>query len=185
VDIRGFILQASYRVIGGAPVVHLFGRLEDGRSFLVRDRRARPHFYVERNAAAAASAAGATAVLPVRKKTFAGEPVARVEVGVPQDAPGVRDRLHGQGVLTYEADVRFAVRYLIDKGVKGGCLIRGEPRPGQGVDVLFDEPELEPAAVDVPIRTLAFDIETDARAERLLAISLYAEPAAVVTSGVE
>ena len=175
-DIRGFILQASYRITGGVPVVHLFGRLEDGRSFLVRDRRSRPHFYVQRSAAAAATAAGATAVLPVRKRTFAGEPVSRVEVAVPQDAPGVRDKLHGQGLATYEADVRFAVRYLIDRNVKGGCLIRGEPRSGQGVDVLFDEPELEPAGVEVPIRTLAFDIETDARAERLLAISLYAEP---------
>jgi len=34
---------------------------------------------------------------------------------------------------------------------------------------------LQPAEVSVPIRTLAFDIETDARAERLLAISLYTE----------
>ena len=79
-EIRGFILQASYRVTSGVPVVHLFGRLEDGRSFLVRDKRSKPHFYVVRDAGAAATAAGATAVLPVHKKTFAGEPVARVEV---------------------------------------------------------------------------------------------------------
>lgn len=181
-EIRGFILQASYRVTSGVPVVHLFGRLEDGRSFLVRDKRSKPHFYVARNAGAAATSAGATAVLPVRKRTFAGEPVARVEVAVPQDAPGVRDKLHERGIPTYEADVRFAVRYLIDRGVKGGCLISGEARSGRtaegGVDLIFDEPEVTPAEVTAPIRTLAFDIETDARAERLLAISLYAEATA-------
>lgn len=179
-EICGFILQASYRVISGIPVVHLFGRLEDGRSFLVRDKRSKPHFYVARAAGAAATTAGATAVLPVRKRTFAGAPVARVEVSVPQDAPRVRDKLHERGIPTYEADVRFAVRYLIDRGVKGGCRIAGEPRPGRsadgsGVDLVFDEPEVSPAEVTAPIRTLAFDIETDARAERLLAISLYAE----------
>ena len=48
---RGFILQASYRVIAGdqggrIPVVHLHGRLESGESFLVRDDRQRPHFYL-------------------------------------------------------------------------------------------------------------------------------------------
>ena len=178
-EVRGFILQASYRVISGVPVVHLFGRLEDSRTFLVRDKRSKPHFYVARDAGAAATTAGASAVLPVRKRTFAGEPVARVEVAVPQDAPGVRDKLHERGIPTYEADIRFAVRYLIDRGVKGGCLILGDARAGRtaegGVDLIFDEPELSPAEVTAPIRTLAFDIETDARAERLLAISLYAE----------
>jgi DNA polymerase-2 len=179
-EIRGFILQASYRVNSGVPVVYLFGRLEDGRSFLVRDKRSKPHFYVARPAGAAATAAGATAVLPVRKRTFAGEPVARVEVSVPQDAPGVRDKLHERSIPTYEADVRFAVRYLIDRGVKGGCLISGDARSGRsrdggGVDLIFDEPEVTPADVIAPVRTLAFDIETDARADRLLAISLYAE----------
>ena len=45
---RGFILQPTYRVESGVPVLHLFGRLEDGRSFLVRDRRLVPRFYVEK-----------------------------------------------------------------------------------------------------------------------------------------
>ena len=48
---RGFILQASYRVSNrpdGArvPVIQIYGRLEDGGTFLVRDDRQRPHFYV-------------------------------------------------------------------------------------------------------------------------------------------
>ena len=47
--VRGFILQATYRVGSNAarsPVVHLYGRLEGGETFLVRDDRQRPHFYV-------------------------------------------------------------------------------------------------------------------------------------------
>jgi hypothetical protein len=48
---HGFILQASYRVVSAShgrrmPVVHLYGRLVDGGTFLVRDDRQRPHFYV-------------------------------------------------------------------------------------------------------------------------------------------
>ena len=47
--VRGFILQASYRVItrkGGirVPVVQIYGRLENGWTFLVR-ACPRPHFY--------------------------------------------------------------------------------------------------------------------------------------------
>ncbi len=50
--------------------------------------------------------------------------------GVPPDVPGVRDRLHAAGIETYEADVRFATRLLIDHDIKGGCEIDGEATAG-------------------------------------------------------
>ena len=64
VKVRGFILQASYRVASGAdgrrvPVVHLYGRLETGGTFLVRDDRQRPHFYIRAADAERARALGA------------------------------------------------------------------------------------------------------------------------------
>ncbi|MGH8322996.1 MAG: hypothetical protein ACRETD_04230, partial [Steroidobacteraceae bacterium] len=115
--VRGFILQASYRVVAESngrrrPVVYLFGRLEDGATFLVRDGRQRPHFYIPAAAAERARALGAPHPKPVDKRTFAGAPVARVELQTPADVPGLRDRLHGGGIETFEADVRFAMRYL-------------------------------------------------------------------------
>jgi DNA polymerase II len=160
-------------------VVHLYGRLEDGRSFLLRDGRDRPFFYI---AARHAQRAAAELDLVVQASPFvslAGEPLVRIEVGVPGDVPPLRDAMHGRGIDTFEADVRFALRYLIDRDVKGGCLIDGEPRPGGslGVDVLYDQPEVRGLPLDAEIavtpRVLSFDIETDPRADRLLAISLY------------
>ena len=110
--LRGFILQASYRIIDGRAVVHLFGRAEDGRTFLVRDARQRPHFYVGQHHLERAIAIAGAAIQPVPSecRSFAGATVARLEVALPADAARVRDRLHEAGVPTYEADVRFAVR---------------------------------------------------------------------------
>ena len=152
---QGFILQATYRVQHGVPVVHLFGRLHDGRTFLVRDHQQTPHFYVARQHARAVSAAR---VLPCTKSSLAGEPLARVEVQVPGDAPRVRDALHGQGIATYEADVRFAMRYLIDRGIKGAVNIAGQAEPGQGTDLVFDDPQLTPATLALQPKVLSFDI---------------------------
>ena len=73
--IRGFILQPTYRVTAGRPVVHLYGRLEDGRTFLVRDARQVPHFYVESRDADRARALGARPLTPGRRVTLAGQPV--------------------------------------------------------------------------------------------------------------
>jgi DNA polymerase-2 len=180
VEYRGFITQASYRVTTDPtgrrrPVVHLYGRLEDGATFLVRDDRQRPHFYIRASDAERARALGAPAGPPATRRTFDGEPVCRIELEVPGDVPPVRDRLQAAGIETFEADVRFAVRYLIERGIKAGCTIEGEGSSGTGaVTWVFDNPTLRPADVRIEPRMLSFDIETDPRGERLLAISIYA-----------
>ncbi len=176
---RGFILQASYRVVSGAngqrrPVVHIHGRLECGDTFLVRDDRQRPHFYIRAADADRARALRAPEPWPTDKRSFAGAPVCRLEAETPQDIPGLRDRLHAADIETFEADVRFAVRYLIDRGIKGGCEIDGEWVPGNGVAREYSNPTLRPAEVAVEPRVLSFDIETDGKGDGLLAISLYA-----------
>ena len=170
---RGFILQASYRIQGAAPVVHLYGMLEGGGSFLVRDHRQTPHFYIRRRDAAQAFQLGAKRQRDTASKTFDGEPALRIEVGVPQDTPPIRDHLEANGVDTFEADVRFAVRYLIDRDIRGGCEIVGAWRAGERLSRLYDDPEIRPADVSIAPSVLSFDIETDPGAERLLAIALY------------
>ena len=178
--VNGFILQANYRVFSEpdgrrVPVVHIYGRLEDGRTFLVRDNRQRPHFYIRVADEERARALGAPTAKPTDKRTFDGAPVGRIEVETPPDVPGLRDRLQGAGIDTFEADVRFAVRYLIERGIKGGCEIEGEATAGSGITWIFDNPDIRPAEVKVEPRVLAFDIESDAKGERLLAISLYGD----------
>jgi DNA polymerase-2 len=176
---RGFILQASYRLAFGPngqrrPVVHIHGRLEGGDTFLVRDDRERPHFYVRKADAERARALRAPEPSPTEKRSFAEAAVCRLEVDIPQDVPGLRDRLHAADIETFEADVRFAMRYLIDRGIKGGCEIDGAWAPGNGVTRVYSNPTLRPAEVVVEPRVLSFDIETDGKGDGLLAISLYA-----------
>ncbi|MGH8259728.1 MAG: DNA polymerase II [Steroidobacteraceae bacterium] len=182
---RGFILQATYRMTANAagrriPVVHLYGRLERGGGFLVRDDRARPCFYVRaadvgRLATIEAGAIEAEAIEggAVELRTFDGAAVRRAVVQAPADVPPLRDRLHASGIETFEADVRFATRYLIDRGIQGGCAIEGAASV-HGALTIFDNPTVRAADVTVEPRVLSFDIETDARGERLLAISLFA-----------
>src|SRR5258708_8634848 len=96
---RGFILQASYRVVSGLsgerrPVVHIHGRLEGGDTFLVRDDRQRPHFYIRAVDAERARALRAPEPKATDKRSFAGPPVCRLEPETPHDVPPVPDQLH-------------------------------------------------------------------------------------------
>jgi DNA polymerase-2 len=107
------------------------------------------------------------------KRSFDGSAVVRIDVQRPTEVAGLRERLHAAGVQSLEADVRFPVRYLIERGIKGGCAIDGPATRGSGRTWVFDNPQLHPATVQFAPRVLSFDIETDTKAERLLAIALY------------
>src|SRR5262245_56007650 len=206
---RGFILQPTYRIEAGRPVVHLYGKLESGRPFLVRDTRQVPHFYVREadedrvrvlgvathdevqttaaggirhDAAAGASAEpGDDRASRARssKRTFAGEPVVRIEAELPGDVPPLRDRLLAHGIVCLEADVRFALRPLIERHVRGALEISGEPRDA-GFALVFDDPVIAPADWTPRLSVLSFDIETDPTAKRLFSVSLWGCGAAEV-----
>ena len=176
---RGFVLQASYRVETArsgerVPVVLVYGRLEQGGSFLVRDDRCRPSFYIREEDAGRAQSHGAVSA-PTVKRTFDGGRVSEVTVAVPSDVPPLRDRLHAAQIETFEADVRFATRYLIEHGIQGGCEIEGDAVAGaDGITWVFENPRLCAADVSIEPQVLSFDIETDTKGQRLLAISLFA-----------
>ncbi len=177
--VRGFILHPTYRIEAGRPVVHLFGRLETGESFLVRDTRLVPYFFVRAEDADLARSLGATRQTAVGLRTMRGEPVVRVEVAAPPDTPPLRDALLARGVPVYEADVRFAMRYLIDRGIRGSVEIDASVAAPDGslpgTMRVFQDPDLRPAdwvPGQEPLRILSIDIETDPRGERVFSAAL-------------
>ena len=169
---RGFILLPTYRNEAGRPVVHLWGKLESGESFLVRDGRSVPRLWIRVADAGRAAHLGTAPRAETGKVSLRGEPVARLEVPKPSDTPPLQDRLRAAAVECYEADVPFATRFLIDRGIRGSLEIRGASRPGRGVAHVFDDPDLAPCNWIPSLSILSIDIETDPRATRLLSVAL-------------
>ena len=142
VEARGFITQASYRVVTDAdgrrrPVIHVYGRLEDGAHVPGPGRSAATTLLHPRRRCERARAVGAPAAAAVRPgERSTAHRCAGSKSRCPATCRRVRDRLHAAGIETFEADVRFAVRYLIERGIKAGCTIDGEadrrqaPSPG-------------------------------------------------------
>lgn len=172
---RGLILQPTYRVRNGVPVVQLYGRLEEGPGFLVEDDRFRPYLFVHTRDVDAVPRQAALAIEIGGLQDLMGDPVARVSVERPGDVPALRDRLRDAGARALEADLRFPYRYLIDHGLRAGIEIEGEPLPFEGIDsgiVRFSNPKLRHADVRPELRVLSIDLETPRDASSIWSVAL-------------
>jgi len=182
----GMILQPGWRLRDGRPVAQLFGRLaptsspegveRPGAPFLIEDDRLRPYFFVPVEAADALRALAGVAVEPCALRDLRGREVVRVVADDPGRAARLRERLGSDVVL--EADVRFAYRVLIDRGLRAGVSIEGDAVVGSDGLVRFTNPALAPAEVRPPLVWLSLDLETTPDASAVLS-------AALVGAGVE
>jgi DNA polymerase-2 len=164
---RGFVLTPTYRMVAGRPQVHLHAALECGEPALLVDDRFRPYFFVP---ASEADAVRGAVGRPVALRTFDDRPVVRVEAEAPGDLPLMRQRLTAAGVPCFEADVRFAYRYLIDRGVQGSFTVDGPFERRAGTGRVYRNPDLGPGDWVPALRVLSFDIETSPDGRRLYSI---------------
>jgi len=158
-----YILVPTYRMIRGIPVVHLYGISDRGESVLVVDDRMRPYFFVPGSDLDAAT----KIARPLRAGpepdllTMDGGPVARLSFTDPRKVPDIREELAGAGIPFFEADVRYAYRYMIDHGIRGTTTIAGPAEAGRFTDLVFRRPSFSPGALVPEFRVLSIDIETD------------------------
>jgi DNA polymerase-2 len=169
---RGFVVQPTYRVRGGAPVVQLYGRLESGEAFLVEDDRFRPYFFAPPAAEAVLGGDPAVRVAATALRDLTGRPLVRIETDVPTAVPRLRERLAAAGLAAHEADVRFAYRYLIDHGIRATVGLHSRGSVGEDGLVRFVNPDLAGEPADVALRTLSLDLETTPDASRILSAAL-------------
>lgn len=176
-EVRGFLVHGWADARGR---ILLAGRLEDGRSFAAVEDRVRPDFLVRSSDTREASEIAArqridASFFPSGRKTMSGESCDRVEAPDRGSLRRLEEALRSAGIPVFEADVRAADRFLAAKRIRGGLRIRGEPRPGRFVDVVFRDPDLEACEVASPLRTIALDIENDVAGGTVLAVSLAGE----------
>jgi DNA polymerase-2 len=168
----GFVLQPTYRVREDRPVVQLFGRLESGEAFLVEDDRFRPYFFVPKQQEAALAGERDIRVAATELRDLRGREVVRVTARIPSAVPHIRNRLLEAGCEVLEADIRFAYRYLIDRGIRGAIAIDGPHEVLEEGLLRFRNPEIHPSRSRPALRALSIDLETSPDASRIFSAAL-------------
>jgi DNA polymerase-2 len=192
--LKGYIVYPTYRIIDEEIeidgktkkhkkiLVYLFGKLENGESFLSMSEY-RPYFYIKEED----YKDGKEKLDKVLKSynaepeesdfmNFSDEPVVKIYTELPADVAKLRKTLEDDySIDCYEADIRFYQRFLIDHDIKGSLEISGKYKKGKYVDRIYEEPKLRSCDWRPDLKILSIDIETDSRAKHIYCISLYSE----------
>jgi len=173
------ITQIDYAVEGYGsdeyPVVHVFGRrpatdaddVDHDVHEHVRVLGVEPYFYVPTADLDRDPTEEYDVVIGTREETpdgepyesIRGEPLTRIVTRTPRDVGNIRDDF----ATSFEADILFPNRFLIDNGINGGIRVE-ERRLDDGSGAMqVHEGQLEPAEVDADLRVNTFDIEVDDR----------------------
>ena len=172
---KGFIVYPTYRIIDNRAFVYLFGRLENGESFLTINQF-KPYFYIREKDKEKLTTLDTNIIYDVDSsdmKTFFEEPVVKITLDVPNNVPVLRDIFHKKDIFTYEADIRFIYRFMIDKGIKGSLDIEGKHKKGNYVNRIYEEPVLKATEYKPKLRVLSLDIETSMDHKNLYSVSLF------------
>ena len=158
---KGYIVYPTYRIIDEEidgrktkkSLVYLFGKLENGESFLAM-KEYKPYFYIsekdyKKNREKVDKLLKSYNAYPEEStfKNFNDEPVIKIVAELPADVSKLRKTLEDENNINcYEADIRFYQRFLIDHDIKGSLEISGKHKKGKYVDRIYEEPHIKHSA---------------------------------------
>lgn len=179
-EITCYLLDITYKVLAGKPVIYLYGRTLDGQQVCLVDKLFQPYFYVVAQDLKEVSrnlkdfkveknnvTYQVVAVKEVQKNYLGKETRAlQVFVNIPQGVPIISSEVrHIEGVShVHEYDILFIRRYLLDKNITPLTLLRAEATPlkERSKVPIFEISNIENIKEDTLLkpRILAIDIET-------------------------
>ncbi len=178
--IRFFPLDATYKIIDGKVVIHLFGKTEDGKQICILDENFQPYFYVipkqgvnvkekiEKLSVERDNETFSVAKTETVNKIYLGKEVEAIKVftKLPRDVPVIRDIIKDWEIIEsiHEYDILFTRRYLIDKNIIPMTLYEVE---GEFINSKLKVPSFKAEKIEhlgdttlTKPKILAIDIET-------------------------
>mgnify|MGYP002815369258 CR=1 FL=1 len=171
---QGYLLHLFHRE-GNTFTIFGVGKLASGQTFGLVDTRYTPTFYIrsqDGDRFRHAIADLAVSINETDHSTMDGANVLAVQSTHLSALRRASERASESGIRTYEADISPARQYVMHRGIRGAVSIEGESRVGDGVDLIFTDPEISPTDYVPDLGLLSLDIETTARADRILGLSL-------------
>jgi len=172
---KAFIVYPDYTIIDNQTHVQLFGRLENGQSFVTLNKL-EPYFFIEESDLKKVSLLLKNFKAEKTQFTnFAGKKVIKISSSLHTELNKLIHVIHKKDVNTYESDIKPHFRFLMDNNLLGTVNIEGDYEMSEKVDRLYKEPKITHSEFKPKLKILSIDIESDKHTGKLFCIGLYSE----------
>ncbi|MCU0642569.1 MAG: ribonuclease H-like domain-containing protein, partial [archaeon] len=172
---KGFIIYSTYDIVDEKTQIQLFGKLENGQSF-VAINNFEPYFYIKEEDLKKIDKY--LEKFKVEKTDFAnfnGDKVAKIIAPNHRELNKLFQGIHSK-VDTYEADIKPHTRFLIDKNILSSLDIEGEHTSAEKIDCVYKEPDISPVSeIKHKLKVTSLDIETTSKADKIICIGMHGE----------
>jgi DNA polymerase II len=177
---KAFIVNSSYEIQNDKCFIYLFGRLINNESFIAKINY-KPYFYIKESDLEKAKELLNIEYEKTNLKDFNENFVSKVYAKIPSDVNELRKLFEQNSIISYESDIKFIQRFLIDNDIKSVIELDGDFVKGEFVDRYYENAVIKTTSdYDVKLKSIAIDIETDMHAKNIYCISIYSEDIAEV-----
>ncbi len=170
---KGFIIYSTYRILNNKPCIVLYGRLENNESFITINEF-QPYFFIKTKDQKKAKN---FKTKETKLKNFDNEEMSKILVNFPKEISTTKSDLEEEGIKTFESDINFPTRFLIDNNLQGSVEISGDyDMDHETIDRVYKNPDLKKTDyVPKNLKVFSFDIETDRNGKNIYCISSYSK----------
>jgi len=146
---KAFIVYPTYETIDNKSFVKLYCKGEDGKSYVTVNEY-RPYFWIRKSDLKKAKDLAKVDYEETENLDFSANKVTKVILDVVKDVPKLKKLFLDNGIPCYEADIRFAYRFLIDNNLRGCIEIEGKEENG-----VYTNPVLKPTDYVPKLKTIS------------------------------
>jgi len=172
---KGFIVYQNYETINNETIIQLYGKLENGQSFVTLNK-IRPSFYIkEKDLKKIEKYLKKYEIEKTNFTNFESEKVIKISSQTQSEIKKLHDALHKK-IDTYEADIKPPIKFLIDNNILDSIKIEGDYTSSEKIDRIYHEPKISSTELIKPkLKFVSIDTESHKKTGKLFCIGLYTE----------
>lgn len=171
--VNGFIVDTDYGIEDEKTIVYLYGKLENGDSFVSKNLII-PYFFIKEADYKKHKVYFSKYRVESSKATnFKEEPVVKISHNSYLELNKLHHAIHKKAD-TYEADIKPNMRFLIDNNLAGSISISGEYETAERVNRIYSNPIIKESDKKPELKILSLDTESN-HLGNLFCIGLYSK----------
>ncbi len=171
---KGYITYPTYETINNETIIQLYGKLENGESFVTQNKLI-PYFYIkESDLDSVSNLLSKYKTEKTDFTTFDNKKVTKIIAENQAELNKLYQAIYKK-IYVYEADIKPHLRFLIDNDILGTINILGDYQSAEKINRIYNSPEIKPIDYKPKLKIASIDIEADKKSGDLFCIGIYSD----------